>query len=76
MKNTDHSGVGGEQERLTLTVEEAGRKLGISRGPMYAAVRRGEVPSIRVGKRILIPISALLRLLGKTGDTPVHHQPL
>ncbi len=50
-------------EPLVFTVEEARHRLGLSRGGCYEAIRRGEIPSIRIGKRILIPKSALLRLL-------------
>lgn len=55
-----------EEKRLTLTVEEAAEILGISRAFAYEAVRRGEVPSIRIGRRILVPKAALDRLL--TGE--------
>jgi excisionase family DNA binding protein len=51
-------------ERLTLTVEEAATLLGISRAFAYEAVNRGEVPSIRIGRRILVPKVALERMLG------------
>jgi excisionase family DNA binding protein len=50
-------------ERLTLTVEEAAATLGISRAFAYEAVRRGEIPSIRIGRRVLVPHAALNRLL-------------
>jgi excisionase family DNA binding protein len=49
--------------RLTLTVEEAARILGISRAVAYEAVAHGEIPCIRIGKRILVPKAALDRLL-------------
>ena len=42
-------------ERLTLTVAEAARLLGISRGACYEAIRVGQVPSIRIGRRVLVP---------------------
>jgi excisionase family DNA binding protein len=51
-------------ERLTLTVEEAGTLLGISRAFAYEAVNRGDIPSIRIGRRILVPKAALERMLG------------
>lgn len=51
------------EERLTLTVEEAARLLGISRSFAYEAVAAGELPSIRIGRRVLIPRAALERLL-------------
>jgi excisionase family DNA binding protein len=54
-------------ERLTVTVEEAAQVLGISRALAYEAVRRGEIPHIRIGKRILVPRTALDRLLQAAG---------
>jgi excisionase family DNA binding protein len=51
------------QSRLTLTVEEVAATLGISRAFAYEAVRRGEIPSIRIGRRVLVPRAALKRLL-------------
>jgi len=53
--------------RLTFTVEEAAKRLGLSRGLMYEAVRMGQVPSIRIGRRILIPRAALERMLQGPG---------
>ncbi len=52
-----------DRTRLTLTVEEAAATLGISRAFAYEAVRRGEIPSIRIGRRVLVPRAALERLL-------------
>lgn len=49
--------------RLTWTVEEAAVALGVSRAFAYDAVRRGEIPAIKIGRRILVPRSALDRLL-------------
>jgi excisionase family DNA binding protein len=64
------SGVGAaptSRERLTLTVEEAAAVLGISRAFAYDAVRRGEIPAIKIGRRILVPRLALGRLLETPG---------
>jgi excisionase family DNA binding protein len=52
-------------ERLTLTVEEAGRLLGVSRGLAYEAARSGELPTIRLGSRLVVPRVRLLALLGE-----------
>jgi excisionase family DNA binding protein len=41
----------------------AARAMGISRSAAYEAVRRGDLPTIRVGRRILVPTAALRRLL-------------
>jgi excisionase family DNA binding protein len=54
-------------QRLTMTVEEAAEVLGISRATAYDAVSRGEIPCIRIGRRILIPKVALERLLESAG---------
>ena len=51
------------QRRSTLTVEETAEVLGLSRAFAYEAVNRGEIPSIRIGRRILVPKVALERLL-------------
>lgn len=42
-------------ESLTYTVEEVASLLGIARGKAYQHVRAGDIPSIRMGKRVLIP---------------------
>lgn len=52
-----------ENQRLTLTVNEAAKMLGISRGLAYEMVKMGEIPSVHFGKRVLVPRSALEKLL-------------
>ena len=49
--------------RLCVTVPEAAAMLGISRNFAYQLVREGKLPSIRLGKRILIPRVALEKML-------------
>ncbi len=51
-------------ERQTFTVEEAARILGLGRNTTYVAARRGELPTIRIGKRFIVPRAALEKLLG------------
>lgn len=46
--------------RLTVTVEEAGDLMGVSRGSAYAAARRGDLPTLNLGRRIVVPTHALL----------------
>jgi excisionase family DNA binding protein len=53
--------------RLTVTVEEAAAILGISRGSAYSAAANGELPVLRVGRRLLVPKLALERLLERAG---------
>lgn len=55
-----------KEEQRVLSVTEAARILRISRNLAYASVMRGEIPSFKVGKRILIPRIALERLLADT----------
>ena len=50
----------------TLTVEQAGALLGISRGLAYASVTDGTIPSVRIGRRILVPTALLSALLGES----------
>jgi len=52
-----------EEERLTLTVEEAAKLLGIGRQLAYERVKTGEIPAIKIGRRLLVPRSALEKLL-------------
>ena len=54
-----------DEDRMTLTVPEAARRLGIGRNQGYEAVKSGEIPSVRIGKRILVPRAALERLMEK-----------
>lgn len=56
-------------DKLTLTVKETAAKLGISTDAMYDAIKRGDVPSIRVGGRLLVPVARLERLLAGTEAT-------
>lgn len=53
-----------QRERMTLSVEEAAEALGIGRTLAYEAARRGEIPTIRIGRRLVVPRAALDQLLG------------
>jgi excisionase family DNA binding protein len=57
-------------ERQTLTVTEAGQVLGLSRNAAYDAAKRGDLPVIRFGKRLLVPRAALDRLLNGQAKSP------
>ena len=63
MENLVFSVTGGLMERLTYTIEEVADMLGIGRSSAYQAVRTGEIPTIRVGRRLLVPRVALERML-------------
>jgi excisionase family DNA binding protein len=47
-----------------LSVEHAGRLLGLGRSAAYEAVRRGELPTLKFGRRLLVPTGKVLELLG------------
>ena len=50
-------------ERKTITIPAAGQALGISRNAAYEAARRGEIPTIRIGRLLLVPKVAFERML-------------
>lgn len=52
-----------EDERLTLTIEETAKLLGIGRQLAYDRVKTGQIPVIRIGRRLLVPKKALEKLL-------------
>jgi excisionase family DNA binding protein len=52
-------------ERLTLTVDEVALALGISRSSAYECAKRGDIPTVRLGRRIVVPRRAVLELLGE-----------
>jgi excisionase family DNA binding protein len=52
-----------ESKRLTLTIEETAKLLGIGRQLAYDRAKTGEIPVIKVGRRLLVPRRALEKLL-------------
>ena len=52
-----------EEEPLTQTVREAAKEAGIGVNQAYEAVRRGEIPHIKLGKRILVLRKPWLKML-------------
>lgn len=56
-------------DSLVLTAVETARLLRIGRGTVYEQIRCGNIPSIKMGRRILIPKAALIKMLeGAKGD--------
>jgi excisionase family DNA binding protein len=49
---------------MVLSVEEAGKMLGLGRSAAYAAAKRGELPTIRFGRRVVVPRAKVLAMLG------------
>ena len=56
----------------TMTVTETATVLGISRSSAYECVRLGSIPSIRLGRRIVVPTQAINALLGSVTPEPQH----
>lgn len=57
-------------ERLTVTVTEAAEILGVSRTSAYELVRAGTLPSVRLGRRILIRRTTVEELVGSVLPNP------
>ena len=55
-----------EQDKQTYTVPEAAKILGIGRSSAYEGAKTGQLPTIRIGNRLLVPKAALARLLSET----------
>ena len=54
-------------KKITGTVDEAAEAAGVSRNSAYEAVKKGEIPSKRFGKRIVVLWGPYMRMLG-AGD--------
>lgn len=52
-------------ERLAMTVPDLQQALGIGRDAAYALANRADFPSIRVGKKIIVPREAFQRWLDR-----------
>jgi len=54
---------------LTISVPEAGRKyFNLSRGASFAAAARGDLPTIRIGRLLKVPVRALEQMLDKASS--------
>jgi excisionase family DNA binding protein len=56
-------------ERLVLTVSEAASVLRLSRAFTYELVARGQLPSVRLGRRIMVPRAGIQRILDDSRAT-------
>jgi len=52
------------ESRITLSVGEVAHLLGMGRTAAYEAARRGEIPTRRLGRRLVVPVPAFLDWLG------------
>ena len=56
--------------RLTVTVEEAAVMLGISRTSAYGCASRNEIPTVRLGRRLVVPLARLVAMLDTEPPAP------
>jgi Helix-turn-helix domain len=68
-----------EEAPLTISVPAAGKKyFGLSRNGAYDAAARGDLPTIKIGRLLRVPVRALERMLDRAsgGVPPTPHQPI
>ena len=58
-------------QSLVYNVVTAGKLLNLSRATVYALCAQGVIPTIRFGKRIVVPKAALEKLLAEAGKSSV-----
>lgn len=71
MTSTDSRPLPSAEERpITPLWPDVGRVLGLGRSATYAAAQRGEIPTLRIGGRRVVPTALLRRMLGldRAGD--------
>jgi hypothetical protein len=56
-------------EKRVTTVEIAGKLLDVSRGVAYESARTGALPTVKLGRRIVVPLARLGALLGETPES-------
>lgn len=55
---------------LTISVPEAGQRyFGLSRNAAYAAAERGEIPTIKIGRLLKVPVKALEQMMDSPRKT-------
>ena len=54
--------------KQTLKIEEAAQILGIGRQTAYSLANSGRLPTLRLGRRLVVPIAALERMLAEAGQ--------
>jgi hypothetical protein len=58
-----------EEAPLTVSVPEAGRRyFGLCRNASYDAAARGDIPTIRIGRLLRVPVRALERMLDRASE--------
>jgi excisionase family DNA binding protein len=55
-------------EKQVFSVAEAGKILGLSRNTAYKAAKAGDIPTIKIGSKMLVPMESMRRIL--SGEAP------
>lgn len=55
----------GMDGRLTLSIAETAERLGISVRHCYQLARKGAIPTVRLGARLVVPVEELKAMLAK-----------
>jgi excisionase family DNA binding protein len=55
-------------ERLALTIPEAAERLGISKNHAYRSAQNGDLPTFRMGKKLLVSVEALQKIITKCNN--------
>lgn len=63
-RDGDLTSISNPEDVPTLSVEEAGRFLGLGRTGAYEAAKRGQIPTLQFGRRRRVPTAELRRMLG------------
>jgi excisionase family DNA binding protein len=58
----------GKTSRAVYSVEEGAEKLGVNVKTAYEAIKAKQIPSVRIGRRILIPRALLDRMLEEPAE--------
>ena len=61
-------GIPDSREPETYSVPDAGRRVGLGRNASYEAARRGELPVLRFGRKLVVPRIAFERMLAEAGS--------
>jgi hypothetical protein len=64
------------EDDLTWSIPHAGSKANLGKNASYAAARRGEIPTIRFGKKLRVPKAKFLRILSGEPDEVARPQTL
>ena len=58
-------------DRGAMSIPEAAKWLGISRNYAYLEAKRGKIPTFRWGKRVLVKVADLEKMLDEIGNCKV-----